>query len=265
MVLVSHRYRFVYLKTHKTASTSVEVMLEPLCLPEGTVTARSHRRDAEITEAGIVGVRGGPRRGVEERVWRNHAPAATVRRALGRARFCDYLKIAAIRNPWDRAVSAFSSDLTGGERSRLGRQPFDAATEQFRAWLRTATLDQNLAQLTASGRPCIDALLVFERLEADVAALFARLSAMPTGALPRLKGDRRLFPERPFQDWYDARARARVARANWYEIALAGYDFDMPAPREEPLPWPHHAWLDRPLLRWHLQWRAPPGGARLTP
>ena len=50
MTLVSHRKRFIFLKTHKTAGTSVEVALEPLCAPNGAVTGEHYRAALEIRQ-----------------------------------------------------------------------------------------------------------------------------------------------------------------------------------------------------------------------
>jgi len=245
MVLVSHDHAFVYLKTHKTASTSIEAALEPLCLPPGDPDMGRHRRDARVSPHGIVGVRGGPDRQPEERVWRNHAPAWRVRLALGRRTFARYLKIAAVRNPWDRAVSAYCSELDGPGRTALEAGPFEDAARGFRAWLATADLRRNHSKLALLGFPCIDAPLVFERLGDDLARLFETLKAEPAGALPTFKADRRVFPDRPFQDWFDDAARRRVERANAFEIAAFGYRFDRRGPTLPAPAWPAHVLLRR--------------------
>ncbi|MEO1001425.1 MAG: hypothetical protein AAFW69_12620, partial [Pseudomonadota bacterium] len=148
-----------------------------------------------------------------------------------------------VRNPWDRAVSAFWSDMSGGQRSAAEEMDFADLARAFRAWLTPAEAARNMDKLTLRGRPCIGAALAFERLEADLAALFDRLGAAAPPALPRLKEGRRGFAALPYTDWYDGPSRALVARAAAFEIAAFGYRFEDPAPAAGPPRWPRHRWL----------------------
>ncbi|KPA10844.1 hypothetical protein MHK_008953, partial [Candidatus Magnetomorum sp. HK-1] len=47
-MLVSHRHKFIYTKTFKTAGTSVESYFEPFCMNDGE-WSRSHPRDQYIS------------------------------------------------------------------------------------------------------------------------------------------------------------------------------------------------------------------------
>ncbi|MEO0363213.1 MAG: sulfotransferase family 2 domain-containing protein, partial [Pseudomonadota bacterium] len=171
MTLVSHRARFIFLKTHKTGSTSVEVALEPLCAPEGAETGREYR-PALVTEAGIVGARG---RVDPEEVWRNHMSARAVRRLVGRDVWRGYAKIAVVRNPYDRFVSMFHSRLPPTRRAELAAAPFEEARAAFRAWLPAGARANVLSKIAIGGRLALDRVLFFERLEEDFAALAADL------------------------------------------------------------------------------------------
>ena len=51
-MLVSHRYKFIYTKTRKTAGSSVESYFEPFCMPDGEWTQR-HLREEYVSDAGI--------------------------------------------------------------------------------------------------------------------------------------------------------------------------------------------------------------------
>ena len=73
-MLISHRKRFIYTKTVKTAGTSVEVYFEPWCLPENTWTF-SHARDQTVCADGIIGYRGNNR---GDSSWWNHMPASLI-------------------------------------------------------------------------------------------------------------------------------------------------------------------------------------------
>ena len=56
-MLVSHRYKFIFTKTVKTAGTSIESYFEKYCMPEGE-WKESHNREEYVSETGIIGYRG---------------------------------------------------------------------------------------------------------------------------------------------------------------------------------------------------------------
>ena len=68
MTLVSHKHQFVFLKTRKTAGTSIEMLLEPFCAPPGHVPVE--RTEGMVTPHGVIGHRLQPidLRGVAEAV-----------------------------------------------------------------------------------------------------------------------------------------------------------------------------------------------------
>src|SRR5437016_2294873 len=103
-MLLSHRKRFLYSKTFKTAGTSVESFFERWCMPEGEWTF-AHARDEYVSNAGIIGYRGPEPAG--GRRWWGHMTAAEIRERAGAAIFDAYFKFCVVRNPFDKAVSAF--------------------------------------------------------------------------------------------------------------------------------------------------------------
>lgn len=219
MTLISHRSEFIFLRTHKTGSTSVEAALEPACLAPGAPIG-PHRRDMAVTEFGIVGARGGA---YEDRPWRAHMSARLVRRRIGRRIWRRYRKIAVVRNPFDRMVSMFFWRLDDATRQEMLDAPFDQVREAFQTWIRGADAGKNLSKLCIGPRYVIDHILYFERLEADFAALAQELG-LSEAPLPRYKTLSRSRDE-PWSAYYDAAAQTRVARASAFELAQFGYDF----------------------------------------
>lgn len=229
MTLLSHRARFIFLKTHKTASTSVEAALEPLCAPEGAETGM-HMRSELISAAGAIGARG---RASDAATWKNHLSARPVRRLVGRQAWCDYAKITTVRNPYDRLVSMFYTRLTSEQREEIEAAPFINVRRAFASWLRANPRSNNLNKLTFGLRSCIDHVVHFERLEEEFGALAAALRLSP--ALPRFKtGLRRR--EEPYADYYDAQTRQIVERGAAFELASFGYGFET-GPTRAPF-WP---------------------------
>lgn len=206
-MLVSHEYRFIYIKTVKTAGTSVEAALEPFCA------------------TGIVGARGDRARGAQ---WFHHMPARRIRAQLPRAVWRGYLKVCNIRNPWDKVVSWFHFREPG-----FREAPQAEAVPAFRAFVAgTDRLGQDFGKYTLGGRAAMDRYLRHGCLAADFAALCAELGITPAPALPRLKAGHRSGAQ--WAGYYDAASRAAVARAFAPDIAAFDWRFDDPLPGRRP-------------------------------
>jgi hypothetical protein len=217
MTLISHHAEFIFLKTHKTAGTSVEAALEPLCLPSGA-PAGAHYRDMSVSDAGIVGARG---QSAKTAQWRNHMSARAIRREIGGRIWRRYFKFTVVRNPFDRMVSMFFSRQTVERRQELATS-FERARSAFQDWLPEASAVRNMDKLLIGLTYQPDHVLFFERLEEDFAIL-ARAWGLPAD-LPRYKADRRVRPE-PWAAYYDRRSQRIVEKACAFELAFYGYSF----------------------------------------
>ena len=102
-MLVSHRKKFIFTKTAKTAGTSVESYFEKYCMPEGE-WQQSHTREEYISETGIIGYRG---KKPPETKFYGHMSASEIKGYLGPEVWEDYFKFTVIRNPFDKLVSGF--------------------------------------------------------------------------------------------------------------------------------------------------------------
>ena len=102
-MLISHKKKFIFTKTVKTAGTSIESYFEPYCMPEGEWT-ESHARNEYVSDTGIIGYRGENRKGS---TWYNHMPAVVIRDLLGSEKWDEYFKFTVMRNPFDKLISGF--------------------------------------------------------------------------------------------------------------------------------------------------------------
>lgn len=102
-MLVSHKYKFIFIKTIKTAGTSTEIFLEPYCISN---LEEKHARNMIKTDEGIVGTRMNQFL-AEKSEFYNHMSPLEIKQKLGESVFNGYLKIANIRNPFDMLVSHY--------------------------------------------------------------------------------------------------------------------------------------------------------------
>lgn len=227
-MLVSHRKRFIYTKTMKTAGTSVEAYFERWCLPEGAWSP-AHYRDESVTEAGIVGYRGPDPSGCR---WFNHMPAAEIRRGVGEETWNSYFKFCVVRNPYDRLVSAFHfqerADAMadrGNDRPASGDGKADPSgvIQRFREWVRAGGTVPDLDTYVLDGRLCVDFAIRFEALLEDLETVCRRIGVpSEPESLPRLKAG-----YRPggisLAEYYDPETEALVAERFRFDLEQLGY------------------------------------------
>ena len=209
-MLISHPYRFVFIKTVKTAGTSVETFLEPFCCPPGHTV--EHWTPTLISDYGAGGQRW-PQNDRDNFGYYNHMPAVEIRQRC--AQFDDYTRLTAVRDPYDRAISYFHYShptcvphggipldeaialLRQGDRSVL--------QERFVAFLRHGLPDEQ-ALLCIDGRLAVQRWVRFEALHQDLEALVQDLGLPLTHsvseALPDFKRNRQGRQDLPGIDDY---------------------------------------------------------------
>lgn len=223
-MLVSHRKKFIFLKTGKTAGTSVELYFEPWCVPEG-VEADKALRPALETEAGIVG----PRRMKPDpgEKYFSHAPAQRVKGWVGDDIWDAYLKFSIVRNPFDKVVSWFHFHMPPEEKERLSKLDFAETRRVFRDWLIIAPqVPRDRHFCTIGGTFCLDHVMRYERLSEDLEAMCGRLDIpFDPDRLPhRKKGYRDGFPA--WKAYYEDETIAVIRNIYAWELETFGYGFD---------------------------------------
>ena len=223
-MLVSHRYKFIYTKTAKTASTSVEEFFEPFCKHVGEEVIE---RPYEST-AGIIGLRMAYAKDQNAKWW-NHMPAATIKEQLGQEVWDSYFKFCTIRNPFEKCVSVFEHLAKKRPvrrpalRSTLQRLHLSAEQRRFLNYLeQRPPIDRN--KYVIDGAFCLDDVIRYETLEADVARICTRLGVPFDRPIPRRKTKFRR-PEATVQRLFSLEARELVEELFAFELDYFGYSF----------------------------------------
>jgi hypothetical protein len=154
-------------------------------------------------------------------------PARLIRRRLGKGIWRSYFKFCVVRNPFEKAISAFyfakARDENG--RAREGVPWSDQDPQLFEKWLETSAVPQDRNTFCIAGRFALDDVIRHETLAPDVERICGRLGlpweperlpAFKAGIRPREATAGRL---------YTARARQLVSEAYRFELRHFGYTF----------------------------------------
>ena len=240
-MLVSHRKKFIFTKTMKTAGTSVESVFERYCMPEGT-WEQAHYAPERISPDGIIGHRG---HGWEKANWWNHMPAELIRNRVGEEIWNEYFKFTVIRNPFDKLVSGFNMQWVHYAQVRqqgylqkfkaiakrvVGRAlPIELVNgnneiERFRSWIRAGGVVSDRETYMIDGKVCLDHFIRYENLENGVREVLLRLDVDPSGCvIPKFKSNFRKS-RTPIVEYYDAETEAIVRRLYAWELNFFNYD-----------------------------------------
>ena len=200
MVLVSHTNQFIFIKTAKTAGTSVEIFLERHCLPPHEV-ARGEGSAEVVSKHGIVGYRGPkPPPNV---TYYNHMSASELKLLLPYELWHCYLKVACIRNPFDQLVSLFWFQVTPERRTYLESLPFSQLRSDFRTWLLKSRISSNWSLISIDDQLAVDFVIRYERLLSDLQVFCERVGIrFEPARLGRFKTNLRGAKNFHFSEYY---------------------------------------------------------------
>ena len=240
-MIVSHEHRFVFVKTRKTAGTSIEVFLSKLAGEDAIVSPirpaieghRPRNYSPPPTAKLLLDCRdpvGGNEsadRDVEPRdeiqrdlasgewYW-NHMPARTIRARLGPRRWESYFTFTFERNPWEKAISRYFFE----ERTN----PRGWSRSAFRQFVLSDRLQSDFDAYSLDGvTVAVDFVGRTERLSEDLRQVLERLGIETEVILGREKASHRP-PNATVANLFDAETSQRVEQLFAREIAALGFE-----------------------------------------
>jgi hypothetical protein len=202
-MIISHKYRFIFVKTLKTAGTSIEVFLSQHCGPLDVVTPILPHVEPHV-----------PR---NHDGYFNHIPAAEIRSRVGPDVWRNYFKFCVERNPWDKTLSYFFM--------MNFRQGGGLSLDQF---LKGDDFPVNHPKYTDPSdarRVILDRVLSYERLTEDLDRVFRDLGIPFHGSLGVSAKSEYRTDRRPYREIYTQEQAYRVATIFAEERRLHGYAF----------------------------------------
>lgn len=216
-MILSHRYRFIFLKTMKTAGTSVEIALSRFCGPDDIITPITPADEATRRATGGRGPQNHIGSGTPDNPqFFNHVSGALVRDSVGDTIWRSYFKFCVERNPWDRVVSYYFF------RNRNRSEP-PIPIGQYIEKPGVADLQVRGSGIyMIDGEVAVDRIVRYETLEDELEEIRVRLGLSGPLDLPRAKASIRPAEATYRRVLSDANI-ARVADLFSREIALLGY------------------------------------------
>lgn len=228
-MIVSHRHRFIFIKTRKTAGTSIEIALSKFCGPEDIISPIAREDEAVREEYGFPGPQHhlkspreyslrdwwGRLRGERPQRFYNHAPAAEVKALVGDEVWNSYFKFCFDRNPFDKAISKYYWS------TKRKQDPPD-----MNYWLQQCASYKisNWDMYSLDGQLAMDFVGRFEHLQADLEAAFERIGLDEPPVLPNTKTGIRK-DRRSYRDLLTGPTRRRLEKDCAREIELLGYSW----------------------------------------
>lgn len=229
-MIVSHKHRFIFLKTRKTAGTSIEIALSALCGEHDIITP------IDADDEAVRKAHGGRGPQHYKLSWQAHTPAECVRTALGKPRkqyynhmpaaeakallgdtvWNTYYKFCFERNPWDKVLSQF---FALGGYDRFGSvKAYLTGGEVARIWgYDLYSIKRHLA---------VDKVYKYEEMDESLAHIGITLALDAPPVLPEIKakGARR-SNRQPYQALLNQEEKELVEVIFAREIRLLGYQF----------------------------------------
>jgi hypothetical protein len=229
-MIVSHRHKFIFLKTSKTAGTSLELALAKFCGEDDIITPVSPVDEQLREELGVRGPQNFERslRSYRAHDWLrtamrlrrqkiyNHMPAREVRRLLKPEMWDQYFKFCFERNPWDRVLSQYAW--------RCQTEPKPSMAEFLKSKAVRDLTKRGIEVYTIRGQVVVDRICRYENLSEELAFLEQRLGLPGPIEMPRAKAGHRR-DRRHYRDVLSDEAASQIAQKFGREIELLGYTY----------------------------------------
>jgi len=231
-MIICHRYKYIFIKTEKTAGTSVEIALSQHCGPDDVISAIS--KVDELTRQQVGGR--GPQhhlapfsdytladwrklllRGRRAKRFYNHMSAEEILRFIDRDTWDRYYKFCFERNPWDRVISLYYW--------RHKQEPRPDISDFLASEMPLRLKRRGHGLYTLDGQVAVDRVCHFEDLAGELEMVRQQVGIPEPLNMPRTKAGHRK-DKRPYQQVLNEEQRQQIADIFADEIALMGYTFD---------------------------------------
>ena len=202
-MVISHKYHFIFIKTLKTAGTSIEVFLSQVCGPTDVFTPIIPHVEPHLAR--------------NYDGYFNHIEAQAVREKVGPDVWNSYFKFCVERNPWEKILSYYYMKKHR-ENSNLSFDEYLAGSE----------FPVNYPKYTEPEDPdkiIVDKVLYYENLMDGLGGVFSQLGIAFNGSLGVNAKSEYRTNRQPYQAVYTPEQSRVVAEIFKQELLLHGYSY----------------------------------------
>lgn len=229
-MIISHRNKFIFLKTNKTAGTSVEIALSKFCGPEDIITPISPEDEKVRRELGYRGAQNFAMpfknysvyesvkwlTGRFKKQFYNHIKAEEVKKSIGDEVWDSYYKFCVERNPWDRVISLYYH--------KYNCEPRPSISEFLSSDDPLILKERGYELYTIDGQVAVNRVCKFENLTEELEEVRKQLGLPEKLDLPRAKSQYRK-DKRNYRDILGEGDKEKVLDLFFDEVDLHGYEF----------------------------------------
>ena len=233
-MIISHKYKFIFLKTRKTAGSSLQSyflnhcgdndIITPIDKPEGYYKAQNYRGlfnpIPRMQEQYPV------KKKMLQTLWRcislkkfnSHITATHIKRRIPEQIWNSYYKFTVDRNPWDKVLSHYHF-----VRQRYKRFNDDISFDEY---LEKSELPYNYMIYTDDARNLmVDRVVKYENLNEELGDVFSSLGVPYEGSLNVFEKSHYRQKKENYQQSYNKAQMNLVADRFSFEIDLHNYSF----------------------------------------
>ncbi|NJL84294.1 MAG: chondroitin 4-O-sulfotransferase [Chloroflexaceae bacterium] len=228
-MIVSHKHQFIFLKTKKTAGTSIEIALSQFCGAKDIITPITGEDERLRRELGFPGPQNYRISLASYRLsdWSylikcrkrkefyHHYPASLLKQYVGERVWRDYFVFCFERNPYDKAISRYFWSTRREKAPDIIDFLHSAPRRQLSNWS-IYTINDEIA---------VDFVGRYECLTADLEAIWQKIGLPLPPVLTRAKGSYRQ-DKRHYSQVLTTEARGYIEKVCAREIDAFDYRFE---------------------------------------
>ena len=228
-MIISHRHKFIFIKTHKTASTSIEIALSSICGKNDVITPISPEDEKIREELGYIG-----KQNIhidflkyslidfmrliffqKRKKFRRHMGCEEVKNNISSAIWNSYYKFSFERNPFDKMVSLYFW--------RNGVKEYG----NFYSFLTKSKLDpfDSYSRYTLNGKIAVDRVYQYEKLDFFLRDFSKKIGLEQTLHLPEYRAKSNTREIKNYKNLLDPKSIEFIKTRFAKEIELFDYKY----------------------------------------